>query len=90
MNIKLNFYPVAKDIEEKIAAAFIKAQDKRADFIEVSYGDASEDIKKRILNTLNKKEYRQIYNRLEKSRKGWGRVYIHFRWDYSNRGNPNV
>mgnify|MGYP001293311537 CR=1 FL=1 len=82
MNIKLNFYPVAKDIEEQIAAAFAKAIKNRADFIEVAYGDASEDIKKRILNTLNKKEYRQVYRRLEKSRKGWGRVYIHFRWEH--------
>ncbi|MFA6350166.1 MAG: hypothetical protein WCY12_04495 [Candidatus Omnitrophota bacterium] len=82
MNIKLNFYPVAKDIEEQIAAAFAKAIENRADFIEVSYGDASDNIKKRILNTLNKKEYRQVYNRLEKSRKGWGRVYVHFRWHH--------
>ncbi len=82
MNIKLNFYPVAKDIEEQIAAAFDEAIENRANFIEVSYGDASDDIKKRILNTLNKKEYRLVYNRLEKSRKGWGRVYVHFRWHH--------
>ena len=29
---------------------------------------------------LNKKENRQLYSRLEKTDKGWGRVYLHFRW----------
>jgi hypothetical protein len=47
--------------------------------VEIAYGDAAESIKKRVLNFLHKKEIRRLYSRLEKTEKGWGRVYLHFR-----------
>jgi flagellar motor component MotA len=81
MKLKLNLYPVAADLEIKIAEILNEAVAKRAKLLEITYGEASESIKKRILNFLNKKEIRQLYSRLEKTEKGWGRVYLHFRWD---------
>lgn len=80
MKLKLNFYPIASDIEEKIAEIIQKAVDGRASLVEIAYGPAADTVKKRILNFLNKKEVRQLYSRLEKTDKGWGRVYLHFRW----------
>jgi len=80
MKLKLNFYPIALDIEEKIAEIIQKAVDGRASLVEIAYGPAADSVKKRILNFLNKKEVRQLYSRLEKTDKGWGRVYLHFRW----------
>ena len=47
--------------------------------VEIAYGPASDSVKKRILNFLNKKEIRRLYSRLEKTDKGWGRIYLHFR-----------
>jgi hypothetical protein len=80
MKLKLNVYPVIPDMEEKIASILKEAVDKRAKLLEIAYGEASENVKKRILNFLEKKENRALYSRLEKTDKGWGRIFIHFRW----------
>ncbi|MDD5611369.1 MAG: DNA mismatch repair protein MutS, partial [Candidatus Omnitrophica bacterium] len=57
-----------------------EAVDGRAKMVEIAYGEAGEMVKKRIINFLNKKEIRKLYSRLEKTDKGWGRIYLHFRW----------
>lgn len=80
MKLKLNLYPVIPDMEEKITQILMLAQEKRAKIVEIAYGEASISVKKHILNFLNKKEIRQLYYRLEKTDKGWGRVYLHFKW----------
>ena len=80
MKLKLNLYPVAPDIEEKIMQALREASEKRARQLEIAYGEAGVGVKKRILNFLNKKEIRRLYDRMKKTEKGWGRVYIYFRW----------
>ena len=80
MKLKLNLYPVPTDMEEKIAAILLEAVENRAKLVEIAYGEATDSVKKRILNFLAKKENRQLYARLEKTEKGWGRVYLHFRW----------
>jgi hypothetical protein len=81
MKLKLNIYPVIPDMEDKVAEIIQEAVQKRAKMVEITYGEAAESIKKRILNFLNKKEIRQLYSRLEKTEKGWGRIYLHFRWE---------
>jgi len=80
MKLKLNVYPVIPDMEEKIGQIIQQAVDNRAKLVEIAYGEASIDVKKRILNFLNKKEVRCLYSRLDKTDKGWGRIYLHFRW----------
>ena len=79
MKLKLNVYPIIPDMDKKIAAIIQEAVDKRAKIVEIAYGQASDSIKKRILNFLNKKEIRRLYSRLEKTEKGWGRIYLYFR-----------
>jgi hypothetical protein len=80
MKLKLNLFPVVADMEEKMAGIIQEAVDGRAVLVEIAYGPAADSVKKRILNFLNKKEIRQLYSRLEKTDKGWGRIYLHFRW----------
>jgi len=79
MKLKLNLYPAVPDMEEKIAAILQEAVDNKARSVEIAYGEAVDGVKKRILNFLNKKEVRRLYSRMEKTDKGWGRIYIHFR-----------
>ena len=81
MKLKLNVYPVIPDMDEKLEEIFRKAVDNRAKVVEIAYGEAGESVKKRILNFLNRKDIRRLYSRLEKTDKGWGRVYVHFRWE---------
>ena len=80
MKIKLNTYPVIDDLEKRLEEILRLAKKKRARLVEIAYGNTSDIVKRRILNFLMKKEYRRLYNRLEKSRTGWGRIYLHFRW----------
>lgn len=78
MKLKLNCYPVIPKMEEKIEAAVREAYEKGAKELEIAYGDASANVKKRILHVLNKKELRVLYKRMEKTESGWGRVYLYF------------
>jgi RNA binding exosome subunit len=79
MILKLNLYPVSTGMEERVIEAIQEALEKRIKTVEISYGEASDTVKKRILNFLKQKEIRKLYSRLEKTDKGWGRVYLHFR-----------
>jgi len=79
MILKVNLYPISTDLEARIDEAIREAVEKRIKTIEISYGEASANVKKNILTYLNKKEVRCLYSRLEKTEKGWGRVYVHFR-----------
>ncbi|MFA6384411.1 MAG: Smr/MutS family protein [Candidatus Omnitrophota bacterium] len=79
MILKLNLYPVSIDMEKQITEAIQEALEKRIKTVEISYGEASDSVKKRMLNFLNQKEIRRLYSRLEKTEKGWGRIYLHFR-----------
>ena len=81
MKLKLNVYPMIPDMDEKLAQIIREAVDNRAKVVEITYGEASASVKKRILNFLNRKDIRQLYSRLEKTEKGWGRIYVHFRWE---------
>jgi len=80
MRLKLNVYPLIPDMEEKLEEIIRKAVDGRARIVEIAYGEASESVKKRVLDLLNRKDIRKLYSRLDKTDKGWGRVYVHFRW----------
>jgi len=79
MGLKLNLYPVSTNLEERIKEAIHEAIEKRIKSVEISYGESSAAVKKRILNFLNKKDIRPLYSRLGKTEKGWGRVYLYFR-----------
>lgn len=81
MKLKLNVYPIVPDMDEKLEEIMQRAVQSRAKILEIAYGEAGESVKKRILNFLNKKEIRKLYSRIEKTDKGWGRVYVHFRWE---------
>lgn len=80
MKIKLNLSAGVADMEERLGQALETAKKHRASQIEISYGTQAGETKKRILNFLMKKEYRDLYDRLVKSKEGWGRIFIHFRW----------
>ncbi|MDD2689195.1 MAG: DNA mismatch repair protein MutS [Candidatus Omnitrophica bacterium] len=80
MKIKVNLSASSADVEERLDEALENAKKHRAEYIEISYGTQQGELKKRILNFLMKKEYRPLYSRLVKSKEGWGRIFVHFRW----------
>ena len=70
MKLKLNVYPVIPDMEEKLAEIIQKAEDNRAKIVEIAYGEAAENVKKRILNFLNKKDIRTLHSMVSKELSG--------------------
>lgn len=80
MKIKLILPPQVDNLEEQIDEVMQKAKKHRADSIEISYGSQAGETKRRILNILMKEDYRALYSRLVKSKEGWGRVFVYFRW----------
>ncbi len=80
MRLKLNVYPVIPDMDKRLEEIIQEAVDNRARIVEIAYGEAGESVKKRILNFLNRKDIRKLYSRIDKTDKGWGRIYVHFRW----------
>jgi len=81
MKLKLNLYPAVPDMEERLGRVIQEAVENRAKIVEIAYGEAADSVKKRILNFLNKKDIRRLYSRMEKTDKGWGRIYLYFRWE---------
>ena len=81
MKLKLDVYPIIPDMDKRLVEIIRKAVDGRAKIVEIAYGEAAESVKKRILSFLNRKDIRKLYSRLEKTDKGWGRIYVHFRWE---------
>lgn len=69
------------DMDERLMEIIQKAVYNRAKLVEIAYGQAGDNVKRHILHFLNKKEIRKLYSRLEKTGKGWGRIYLHFRWE---------
>lgn len=80
MKIKLNLSAAVAEPEKELGKALERAVKHRASLIEISYGTHIGETKKRILNFLERKDNRSLYSRLVKSKQGWGRIFIHFRW----------
>lgn len=68
-----------RKIESAIAEAMQEAQDKKIKLIEIIPGKGSGQLKKSVLRFLEK-GYKNVYHRIEKDDKNWGRIFVHFRW----------
>ena len=83
MKLKLFVTPGMLDaLEEKLDGLLTEAAEHRAKLAEISCGATSDELRRRIINFLNRKEVRLRYNRYEKTSSGWNRIYVHFRWEH--------
>ncbi len=57
-----------------------EAIDKKISLIEIIPGKGSGQLKKKVIRFLQKKEIKNLYHRLEKDSKNFGRIFIHFRY----------
>ncbi|MBE0686600.1 MAG: Smr/MutS family protein [Anaerolineaceae bacterium] len=68
---------------EKIEAAlndiFQQAMDKKIALVEIIPGKGTGQLKKRVLRFLNQPEVKNLYHRVEKDDKNFGRIFIHFK-----------
>ena len=82
MKLKLDLHDIyseGKALESALRNIMNEAQTKKAKFVEIIPGKGSGQLKKYVLRFLEG-NYKNIYHRIEKDDKNWGRIFVHFRW----------
>jgi dsDNA-specific endonuclease/ATPase MutS2 len=69
-----------KIIEEELNRVIKEAVENRIKLVEIIPGKGSGQLKKRVLRFLNQKHIRELYHRVEKDDKNFGRIFVHFRY----------
>jgi DNA-nicking Smr family endonuclease len=83
MKLKLDLHDIynrGQDIDRAMYAIINEAVAKKAPVVEIIPGKGSGQLKKRVLRFLEQKEIKELYHRVEKDSKNFGRVFVHFRW----------
>ncbi len=81
MKLKLDLHDIyssGKRLEDALTAVMAEAQKKRAKCVEIIPGKGSGQLKKYVLRFLEK-GYKEVYHRIEKDDKNWGRIFVWFR-----------
>lgn len=82
MKLKLDLHDIfnrSGDIERALNDIMHQAIEKKAPMVEIIPGKGSGQLKKRVLRFLDQKEIKQMYHRVEKDSKNFGRLFVHFR-----------
>lgn len=74
-----DIYNRGGQIDAELNRIIQEAIEKRVALVEIIPGKGSGQLKKRVLRFLNQKDIRQLYHRVEKDDKNFGRIFIHFR-----------
>lgn len=80
--IKLDLHDIAKNgsmIDAELNRVIREAVENRIALVEIIPGKGSGQLKKHVLRFLAKPEIKQLYHRLEKDDKNFGRVFVHFK-----------
>ena len=67
-------------IEAELEGIISEAVEKKIKTVEIIPGKGSGQLKKRVVRFLDQKHIKQLYHRLEKDDKNYGRVFVHFRF----------
>ncbi|HDD61731.1 MAG: DNA mismatch repair protein MutS [Chloroflexota bacterium] len=81
-NLKLDLHEIYNRneiIEEQLNRVIEEAIENRIKVVEIISGKGSGQLKKRVLRFLNQKHIRDLYHRVEKDDKNFGRIFVHFR-----------
>jgi DNA-nicking Smr family endonuclease len=74
-----DIYNRGGQIDTELNRIIQEAIEKRVSLVEIIPGKGSGQLKKRVLRFLNQKEIRQLYHRIEKDDKNFGRIFVHFK-----------
>lgn len=75
-----DIYNRGADIDQALQSVIDEAVRTKASVVEIIPGKGSGQLKKRVLRFLNQKEVKDLYHRVEKDSKNFGRLFVHFRW----------
>lgn len=68
-------------IDAELNRIIEEAVEKKIKTVEIIPGKGSGQLKKRVLRFLNQPHVKNLYHRLEKDDKNFGRIFVHFRHD---------
>jgi dsDNA-specific endonuclease/ATPase MutS2 len=80
--IKIDLHEVfrnSKGIDESLNNAFEEAIEYKMSSIEIIHGKGTGQLKKRVLRFLNLKNIKQLYSRIDKDSKNFGRTFVYFK-----------
>jgi len=82
-------------IENELNSAIEEAVKKRVSYLEIIFTKDNGEMKKRVLRFLAQSKFKELYHRVEKDEKNFGRIFVHFKL-ISNRkkigllGHPGI
>ena len=74
-----DIYNRGGQIDTELNRIVQEAIDKKIDLVEIIPGKGSGQLKKKVLRFLNQSHIRQLYHRVEKDDKNFGRIFVHFK-----------
>jgi dsDNA-specific endonuclease/ATPase MutS2 len=75
-----DIYNAKGEIDRALRAVIDEAIAKKATVVEIIPGKGSGQLKKHVLRFLDRPDIKQLYHRVEKDSKNFGRLFVHFRW----------
>jgi dsDNA-specific endonuclease/ATPase MutS2 len=75
-----DIYNKGSMIEKELENIIEEAVSKKICLVEIIPGKGSGQLKKSVLRFLNRPDIRNIYHRLEKDDKNFGRIFVHFKF----------
>ncbi len=69
-----------RKIDEALENVIAEAVKKRISEVEIIPGKGSGQLKKSVLRFLEQPRIKQLYHRIEKDDKNFGRIFVHFRY----------
>jgi DNA-nicking Smr family endonuclease len=74
------FYNKGDRIEAELNRIIHEAVEKKIGLVEIIPGKGSGQLKKKVIKFLERGEIKQLYHRVEKDSKNFGRLFVHFRF----------
>jgi DNA-nicking Smr family endonuclease len=74
-----DIYNRSDKLEAELNRVVREAVEKRIALVEIIPGKGSGQLKKHVLRFLNQAHIRQLYHRVEKDDRNFGRIFVHFR-----------
>lgn len=81
--LKLDLHDIfnkGRSIEAELKSVIQQAVDEKISLVEIIPGKGSGQLKKTVLRFLERKEIKQLYHRIEKDSKNFGRIFVHFKF----------
>ncbi len=82
--LKLDLHDIfnkGREIDDELDRIIREAVDKKIALVEIIPGKGSGQLKKKVLRFLSQGHIKQLYHRLEKDSKNFGRIFVHFKFN---------